>query len=74
MRNFHGIFETRKQSFISTFSICMTVPLSSFFTGKFSYIFPLGRYLGYELILSVLTVKIKNVSPLKIHIIINKIG
>ena len=28
MRNSHGTFETRKRSFISAFSICMTVPLS----------------------------------------------
>ena len=27
MRNFQDTFETRKQSFISAFSICMTVPL-----------------------------------------------
>ena len=27
MRNFQDTFEARKQSFISTFSICMTVPL-----------------------------------------------
>ena len=27
MRNFQDAFETLKQSFISTFSICMTVPL-----------------------------------------------
>ena len=27
MRNFQGTFETPKQSFISAFSICMTVPL-----------------------------------------------
>ena len=27
MWNFQDIFETRKRSFISTFSICMTVPL-----------------------------------------------
>ena len=27
MRNFRDTFETRKRSFISTFSICMTVPL-----------------------------------------------
>ena len=27
MRNYQDIFETRKRSFISTFSICMTVPL-----------------------------------------------
>ena len=27
MRNFQDTFETRKQSFISVFSICMTVPL-----------------------------------------------
>ena len=27
MRNFHDTFETRKRSFISAFSICMTVPL-----------------------------------------------
>ena len=26
MQNFQDTFETRKQSFISTFSICMTVP------------------------------------------------
>ena len=26
MRNFHDTFETRKRSFISAFSICMTVP------------------------------------------------
>ena len=28
MGNFKGTFETRKRSFISAFSICMTVPLS----------------------------------------------
>ena len=28
MENFKGTFETRKRSFISAFSICMTVPLS----------------------------------------------
>ena len=27
MRNFQDTFKTRKRSFISTFSICMTVPL-----------------------------------------------
>ena len=27
MQNFQATFETRKRSFISTFSICMTVPL-----------------------------------------------
>ena len=27
MRNFQGTFEKRNQSFISAFSICMTVPL-----------------------------------------------
>ena len=29
MQNFQYIFETRKRSFISAFSICMTLPLSS---------------------------------------------
>ena len=28
MQNFQDIFETRKQSDISAFSICMTVPLT----------------------------------------------
>ena len=28
MRNFQDTFETPKRSFISAFSICMTVPLS----------------------------------------------
>ena len=28
MRNFQDILETRKRSFISAFSICVTVPLS----------------------------------------------
>ena len=28
MRNFQETFETRKQSFTSAFSICMTVPLN----------------------------------------------
>ena len=28
MRNFQDTFETLKQSFISAFSICMTVPLN----------------------------------------------
>ena len=28
MRNFQDAFETRKQLFVSAFSICMTVPLS----------------------------------------------
>ena len=30
MQNFQDTFQTRKQSFISAFSICMTVPLSIF--------------------------------------------
>ena len=29
MRNFQDIFETSKQSFISAFSICMTLPLNA---------------------------------------------
>ena len=29
MRNFQETFETRKRSFISAFSICMTVPLKN---------------------------------------------
>ena len=29
MQNFQNTFETRKGSFIRTFSICMTVPLTS---------------------------------------------
>ena len=29
MRNFKDTFETSKQSFISAFAICMTVPLNS---------------------------------------------
>ena len=28
IRNFQDAFDTRKQSFISAFSICMTVPLT----------------------------------------------
>ena len=28
MQNFQNTFETRKRSFISAFSICMTVPLN----------------------------------------------
>ena len=32
MQNFQDIFETRWWSFISAFSICMTVPLSWFFS------------------------------------------
>ena len=31
MRNFQDTFETRKQSFINVFSICMTVPIILFF-------------------------------------------
>ena len=31
MRNFQDTLETRKRSFISTFSICMTVPLIKIF-------------------------------------------
>ena len=30
MRNFHDTSEKRKQSIVSVFSICMTVPLSCF--------------------------------------------
>ena len=30
MQNFQDTFETRKQSFISAFSICMTVPIKQF--------------------------------------------
>ena len=32
MRHFQDTFEIRKQSFISTFAICMTVPLSKVYT------------------------------------------
>ena len=35
MRNFQDIFETPKRSFISAFSICMTVPLMSIFSVDF---------------------------------------
>ena len=31
MRNFQGIFETLKRSFISIFLICITVPLKGFY-------------------------------------------
>ena len=34
MRNFQNTFKTRKRSFISAFSICMTVPLRKNFTRK----------------------------------------
>ena len=34
MVNFRGAFETRKRSFISTFSICNTVPLNKNFQKK----------------------------------------
>ena len=36
MRNFQDTFETRKQSFISAFSICMTVSIIIFSTVFFS--------------------------------------
>ena len=36
MQNFQDSFETRKRSFISVFSVCMTVPLISFLTKTFS--------------------------------------
>ena len=35
MRNFQDIFETIKRSFISAFSVCMTVPLMSIFSVDF---------------------------------------
>ena len=44
MRNFQDTFETRKRSFISTFSICMTVTLK---LGKF---FPWEKKLSHKLI------------------------
>ena len=31
MRNFHDTFETHKRSFVSAFSICMTVHLMNIF-------------------------------------------
>ena len=34
MRNFHDNFKTPKRSFISAFSICMTVPLTYKFAGE----------------------------------------
>ena len=40
MRNFQDTFGTRKRSFISVFSICMTVPLN--FTLTFSATLPLA--------------------------------
>ena len=35
MKNFQDIFETCKQSFISAFLICMTVPLSKYSTQNY---------------------------------------
>ena len=39
MQNFQDTFETRKQSFIGAFSICMTVPLTIFRNRNMKYIF-----------------------------------
>ena len=36
MRNFQDTFETHKGSFISTFSICMTVPLRQKHFGRYN--------------------------------------
>ena len=38
MRNFQYTFETRKRSFISAFSICMTVLLMKFWKRKFNLV------------------------------------
>ena len=46
MRNFQDTFETRKRSFISTFSICMTVPLMENFIFCAVSVFQARR--GYE--------------------------
>ena len=43
MRNFQDIFETRNRSFISAFSICMTVPLI-LFNGYFLKIVYFSKY------------------------------
>ena len=40
MRNFQKTFETRDQSFISAFSICMNVPLTIFFELSYSILEP----------------------------------
>ena len=45
MRNFHDTFETRKRSFISAFSVCMTVPLSSDHLNEFKTSF---RFIKYD--------------------------
>ena len=40
MQNFHDTFKTRKRSFVSVFSICITVPLTlEQFFKKLEYIF-----------------------------------
>ena len=40
MRNFQDTFETRKRSFISTFSICMTVPLIGQLGSSWPLVYP----------------------------------
>ena len=54
MRSFKDTFETRKRSFISAFSICMTVPLRHFSSvfvrrkieliGKKDFVFVIRRH------------------------------
>ena len=39
MRNFQDTLETRKRSFISAFSICMTVPLKNYHVTTFASFF-----------------------------------
>ena len=47
MRNFRDTFETHKQSFISTFSNCVTVPLKTYDTiGRNSLTFPVLFIIG----------------------------
>ena len=60
MRNFQDIFETLKRSFISPFSICMTVPLlkvslikrrqlNVLLYGQSGELFQVGRSIGIKL-------------------------
>ena len=44
MQNFHNTFGTRKRSFISAFSICLTVPLRLILLQMKSFIFQINVY------------------------------
>ena len=65
MQNFYDIFETRKRSFISAFSICMTVPLNHVYRNKSGVTLHCAQFRISQIIHFNFFLKATNIEPLQ---------